>query len=201
MPERIAVGAPGAETEIARRVGAVGESLPSTPTDGLVLICVGTDRSIGDALGPLVGSILREQGPWPFAIFGCLDEPVHAGNLQQVWEQVKARWPAALVVAVDACLGRVEAIGTVCVTPGPLRPGAGVHKTLPAIGDMHVTGVVNVGGFMEYFVLQNTRLGPVMQMARTIAAGLGKGLSRLSGQMYPLPGPGPHAAQPDAVRS
>jgi len=33
-------------------------------------------------------------------------------------------------------------------------------------------GVVNVGGFMEYFVLQNTRLSLVMRMADVIAEGL-----------------------------
>ncbi|MNJ05080.1 hypothetical protein D3C73_1661750 [compost metagenome] len=34
---------------------------------------------------------------------------------------------------------------------------------------MHITGIVNVGGFMEYFVLQNTRLSLVMDLAELIA--------------------------------
>jgi len=40
---------------------------------------------------------------------------------------------------------------------------------LPPVGDMHITGIVNVGGFMEYFVLQNTRLSLVMKMSHIIA--------------------------------
>ncbi|MFP3381143.1 DUF1256 domain-containing protein, partial [Bacillus sp. SIMBA_069] len=52
---------------------------------------------------------------------------------------------------------------------GALKPGAGVGKELPPIGDASITGVVNVGGFMEYFVLQNTRLSLVMKMATQIA--------------------------------
>ena len=37
---------------------------------------------------------------------------------------------------------------------------------------MHITGIVNVSGFMEYFVLQNTRLHLIMEMAKTIAKGI-----------------------------
>jgi len=43
---------------------------------------------------------------------------------------------------------------------------------LPPIGDAYVTGVVNVGGFMEYLVLQNTRLSLVIKMADAIARGV-----------------------------
>ena len=50
-----------------------------------------------------------------------------------------------------------------------MKPGAGVNKDLPPVGDIHLTGIVNVGGFMEYFVLQNTRLSIVFHMADVIA--------------------------------
>jgi len=54
----------------------------------------------------------------------------------------------------------------------PLQPGSGVNKQLPEVGDLHMIGIVNVGGFMEYFVLQNTRLNLVVNMARVISAAL-----------------------------
>lgn len=50
--------------------------------------------------------------------------------------------------------------------------GAAVNKSLPLVGEIHITGVVNVGGFMEYLVLQNTRLNLVMRMAGVIVQGL-----------------------------
>ena len=55
---------------------------------------------------------------------------------------------------------------------GALKPGAGVNKQLPPVGEVHVTGIVNVSGFMEFFVLQNTRLNLVMKMAQTMASGI-----------------------------
>ena len=60
-------------------------------------------------------------------------------------------------------------MGNVAYATGPLRPGAAVNKDLPPVGDMAISGIVNVGGFMEYVVLQNTRLSLVMNMANKIA--------------------------------
>ncbi len=139
---------------------------------GLVVVCIGTDRSTGDALGPLTGDRLRSAANPRAPVFGTLEEPVHAANLSEKMADIERLHPGRLVVAVDACLGSVENVGTICVGLGALRPGAGVNKTLPPVGDVHVTGVVNVGGFMEYFVLQNTRLHLVMKMAGVIAEAL-----------------------------
>ena len=40
------------------------------------------------------------------------------------------------------------------------------------MGDFHISAVVNVGGFFEHMVLQNTRLFIVYKMADIIAKGL-----------------------------
>lgn len=147
--------------------------------DGIILLCVGTDRSIGDSLGPLIGTYMTQGVTEGFTVLGTLDNPVHAGNLVEAVDWIETAFRRPLVVAVDACLGRMESIGTLTVSEGRLRPGAGVNKALPAVGDLHLTGVVNVGGFMEYFVLQNTRLSLVMRMAKIAARGIEEGLHAL----------------------
>lgn len=144
-------------------------------TSRVVLVCVGTDRSTGDCLGPLIGSRLvkeRERGnlPQSVTIFGTLDEPVHALNLQQYkLKLASADYRASTVIAIDACLGVSRNVGCISVKKGPLRPGTGVNKRLPWIGDYHIIGIVNVSGFMEHVVLQNTRLSLVMRMAEVVA--------------------------------
>lgn len=84
------------------------------------------------------------------------------------------------IIALDACLGQSESVGYISCKEGALKPGTGVNKELPEVGNMNVVGIVNVGGFMEYFVLQNTRLSLVMQMAEILAASIGEAVSNLS---------------------
>lgn len=146
----------------------------------IILVCIGTDRSTGDALGPLVGSKLQTHSSRLLQVYGTLDDPVHAMNLTDKLEFIQTKHSKATVIAVDACLGQFSHVGNINVINGPLKPGAGVKKELPAVGTFHITGIVNVGGFMEYFVLQNTRLAVVMNMAEIIASGLSKAVSLAS---------------------
>ena len=76
------------------------------------------------------------------------------------------------VIAIDAGLGKQSSVGYIDVKKGPLKPGTGVNKKLPEVGDMHITGLVNVGGYMEYLVLQSTRLSIVFKMAEIISTAL-----------------------------
>lgn len=141
----------------------------------IVVVAIGTDRSTGDSLGPLTGSKLKELAP-ELTIYGTLEEPIHAGNLVQVLQEIEAMASRPLVIAIDACLGQSQNVGCITLAPGPLKPGAGVNKELPSIGDLHFTGIVNVGGYMEYFVLQNTRLSLVKRMADQIACCIYQGV-------------------------
>ncbi|WP_018131418.1 spore protease YyaC [Effusibacillus pohliae] len=150
------------------------------PEQPIVILCIGTDRSTGDALGPLVGSRLQtifmhEECP----VYGTLEHPVHAVNLTETLASIKRLYPDPYLIAVDACLGQLSSVGMICIGEGPLKPGAGVNKNLPEVGDVHITGIVNVGGFMEYFVLQNTRLSVVMKMAECIAQTLAETVAPL----------------------
>ncbi|MDA2009240.1 spore protease YyaC [Bacillus cereus group sp. Bcc09] len=135
----------------------------------IILVCIGTDRSTGDALGPLVGTKLEQVGIKNFQVFGTLDDPVHALNLEEKIRNIQKDNPTSFIIAVDACLGKSQSIGSITTGMGPSKPGAAMNKKLPAVGDLHIHGIVNLNGFMEFFVLQNTRLSLVMKMADVIA--------------------------------
>lgn len=146
------------------------------PNQDLVVVCIGTDRSTGDALGPLVGTALKRQ----YAIqhvYGTLSKPVHAMNLQDTLHEIMSSHFSPYILAIDACLGKLTSVGSIQFASGPIKPGAGVNKKLPAVGNAHITGVVNVSGFMEYFVLQNTRLHLVYEMSKVIASGIAQGIT------------------------
>ncbi|WP_138494321.1 spore protease YyaC [Paenibacillus pinistramenti] len=138
----------------------------------IIVVCIGTDRSTGDCLGPLVGTALSKFDHHLFHLYGTLEQPVHAMNLQETLTLINQTYYNPFIIGIDACLGQSSSVGCIQIVEGPLRPGAGVNKELPPVGDIHLTGIVNVGGFMEYFVLQNTRLSLVMRLSEVIASSL-----------------------------
>jgi len=143
----------------------------------LMVVCIGSDRSTGDSLGPLVGERLNTLIPslgseGADILWGTLKDPVHAVNLYDKINRIKNFTQKPLIIAVDASLGKLKDVGNIEVGIGPIKPGKAVNKDLPSIGDIYIRGVVNVGGFMEQAVLQSTRLYLVMSMAHVIGRGL-----------------------------
>lgn len=59
----------------------------------LVILCIGSDRVIGDCLGPLVGhklsSLLKSSD---ISIYGTLNNPVHAKNLNTTIKKNKSNY-------------------------------------------------------------------------------------------------------------
>lgn len=151
--------------------------LQKAPQHGTILIlCIGTDRATGDSLGPIIGYKLKNFRHKNVSVYGTLDNPVHAKNLNSVIEEISTLYVNPLIIAIDACLGKIEHVGYITISKGFIRPGAGVHKELPAVGDIAVTGIVNFSGIMDMLVLQSTRLNIVMKMADIISSGINHAL-------------------------
>jgi putative sporulation protein YyaC len=175
---RFCMNQPAALYNMADSLKNIVDSVRRAEYD-VVILCIGTDRSTGDALGPLTGTKLKSISVHP-DIYGTLDEPVHAANLEGKIKFINNNYQSPFIIAVDACLGKMENIGWFALGRGAVKPGAAVNKDLPEVGDAYITGTVNVGGFMEHMVLQSTRLNLVVKMADTIAHGLSFALGRKS---------------------
>lgn len=135
--------------------------------EDLVFLCVGTDRSTGDALGPLVGTYLAEAG-YP-RVVGTLEHPCDASN---ILERIRELPDGKTVIAIDACLGLPISVGQYQVADMPLEPGKSVGRRLPPVGDYSVAAIVNVDGPKKYWILQNTSLHRVVQMAKEITTAI-----------------------------
>ncbi|WP_058485901.1 spore protease YyaC [Defluviitalea phaphyphila] len=138
----------------------------------VVILCIGTDRATGDSLGPLIGYKLKNISYPNVFVYGNLEHPVHAKNLNETLKDIKKNHTNPFIIAIDACLGKMEHIGYITLGEGSIKPGAGVQKDLPYVGDLFITGIVNFSGFMDMLLLQNTRLSLVMQMADIISSGI-----------------------------
>jgi putative sporulation protein YyaC len=132
----------------------------------IAFLCIGSDRAIADSLGPLVGTMLKENN-LPYPVYGTLKAPVHALNLEATLEEIRHGLSDHLLIVLDACIGQEEEVGTVFLKNGPLHPGLAIGNSLPPVGDFHLIAVVNYqdkNGFENY--LTDTRLFTIYDMAK-----------------------------------
>lgn len=139
----------------------------------IVFLCIGSDRATGDCLGPIIGYKLSKYKKIEnYYVYGTLEEPVHAKNLKDTIEMIYQTHEDAFIIAIDASLGKSDHVGYITLGEGPLKPGAGVDKDLPEVGDIFITGIVNLSGMLDHMLLQTTRLNVVMSMADMICLGI-----------------------------
>ncbi|MFA9465151.1 MAG: spore protease YyaC [Velocimicrobium sp.] len=145
---------------------------PKDKEQEIILVCIGSDRATGDCLGPLVGYKLSKLCYPNLHIYGTLASPVHAKNLSLILSKISGSYDNPFVIAVDASLGTASHVGYVTLGEGALSPGIGVDKELPSVGDIHITGIVNLSGMLNHMLLQTTRLDQVMSLADFICVGM-----------------------------
>ena len=135
-----------------------------------VIVCVGSDLTIGDCLGPIVGSMLKykTQGLRAF-IYGCLSAPITAKEVPYLRSFLKQTHPFSQVLCIDAAVGNEGDIGLIKCLSSPLYPGAGANKKLGAIGDISIIGIVAEKSLHNFSLFNNTRLNLVYSMSEIIS--------------------------------
>jgi putative sporulation protein YyaC len=137
----------------------------------IVIMCIGSDRSTGDSLGPIVGYHLMSPKIENVYIYGDIYNPINAMNLGCSLHFINEIHRKPYIIAIDACLGQAEHIGYVTLSASPLQPGTGIENELPEVGDLHITGIVNTIHHGRH-LLHSTRLCTVVTLAKVIEDGI-----------------------------
>ena len=143
----------------------------------LVFLCVGTDKVTGDCLGPLCGQLLTKKYNIPCYVYGNLNFPVHAKNLEEVNGFIKKNHPGCKIVAIDSSLGSSANIGLIHFGKGQIKTGAAMREEYISVGDYYITAVVNSGSQVDNSNLFSTRLKIVDEIANCIASAIADSLS------------------------
>jgi len=136
-----------------------------------IIVCIGTDRCIGDCLGPLVGTLLKSKN-FPLPVYGTISDPIHALNIDKKLNEIKLLHSNSNIIGIDACLGDLNSIGEIQARDYPVRPGKGVGKSLPNVGNTSIIGIVDSNDNDEIFNSTNIRLNLVLSMAKVIVHSL-----------------------------
>lgn len=142
-------------------------------SDAPVIVCIGSDLSVGDSLGPVTGTKLKEKlKGYNVYVYGTLAKPITAHEVKYTNEFIKSTHPNSTVIAIDAAVGAAGDIGLIKVAKRGIKPGSGANKRLAKVGDVSVMGIVAEKSLFNYSLFSSTRLNIVYKMAEIIAEGV-----------------------------
>ena len=141
----------------------------------IIVLCIGTDKIIGDCFGPLVGDKLKEYNIKNFEVYGTLEKPICSLNLNDKINEINIKFKEPYIIAIDAALSSKENIGKIIVSSSFLQAGSGIKKNNIRVGNISIRAIVGqkestVEKNIE--ILQNTSLNMVMNLAEIVSNGL-----------------------------
>ena len=138
-----------------------------------VILCIGSDLSVGDSLGPVTGTKLKEKlSNLNCYVDGTLSKPITAHEIKYMNEFLRCTHPASPVIAVDAAVGLAGDIGLIKVARRGIKPGSGANKKLSKVGDVSVMGIIAERSVFNYSLFSSTRLNVVYTMSEIISDGI-----------------------------
>lgn len=132
----------------------------------LIIFNIGVDTVIGDALGPFIGTMIKDNNI-KIKTIGTLDKPVHAGNLEHAINFINNKYPNAFILSIDAAVGNSTDLGLIIFKNKPIIPGAGVGKQLQSVGDYSIIGIMGTAQ-LGIESIKHTRISFVMNVAKNI---------------------------------
>ena len=146
--------------------------------NNIIIVCIGTDKFIGDCLGPMVGSLLHNFKV-KIPVYGTIQDPIHALNLEYKMLKIYEKHPDSIILAIDACVTEDSSIGEIQFRPYPVSPGKGVGKKLSQVGDFSIVGIVEKKSNLTHFSSSGIRLNFIFELAKVISLAIKNALDEL----------------------
>ena len=74
------------------------------PNQEIIILCIGSDRSTGDSLGPVIGHKFKDFISPGLYLLGDLNQPIHAANLNHCIKSIQKTPDNPFILAIDASL-------------------------------------------------------------------------------------------------
>jgi putative sporulation protein YyaC len=162
----------GAKYELFKALLSLMSGISAPP----VILAVGSDRLTGDCLGPLSGHLLTEKYDVNAYVYGTLEKPVVAKNLDACGDFINIVHKESKIIVIDAAMGSAADLGKIKYGKGKIQPGAALNKNISPIGDFYIMGVVSRShendALKNAAALAGVSLNIVFKMAETIASAL-----------------------------
>ena len=138
-----------------------------------VILCIGSDLSVGDSLGPVTGTRLKQSlAALNCYVYGTLSKPITAHEVKYMNEFLRLTHPNSPIIAIDAAVGNAGDIGLIKIARRGLKPGSGANKKLQKVGDVSIMGIIAEQSVFNYSLFSATRLNVIYKMAEIISEGV-----------------------------
>lgn len=139
----------------------------------IVILCIGTDKLIGDLVGPIVGQKLKRlfKNYKKIKVYGDINKSVNITNVDKVIEEINTKFNYPFIITIDSALGPKEVIETVHISCGKIKPGGALSHKKEYKSNINFKAIVGENlkdSFLNFNVLNSIERNVVQKLANEI---------------------------------
>ena len=143
----------------------------------IIFLCIGTNKIIGDAFGPIVGQKLKYEASnlENVKVIGDLDNCIVYQDIEKIEKEIYEQYENPYIICIDAALSKTIKQGQIVVEKKGMQIGTVLGKKEKSIGDLSIKGIVagKCENYKENFIaLTKVPLGVINLMAKKTVNGI-----------------------------
>jgi len=112
--------------------------------ENIVILCIGTNKLIGDSVGPIVGQKLNRllENKKNVTIYGDTKQNLNLKNIEKILQERVYTKSTSYIITIDAALGPKEMIEKVFISKGKIKIGEALGEGVEYFSDINIKGIV-----------------------------------------------------------
>ena len=144
-----------------------------------IVLCIGTEKVVGDLYGPLVGEKLENElskrREKRIQVVGKLGENVTYQNVKEKIRKIEKEYLHPYIIAIDSAVAEEKNIGKVVISKRKIKVGEIMEQEIYEVGDISIKAIVGKRqrtDFKNYQELKNISSFMVERLAEETAKGI-----------------------------
>lgn len=158
----------------------------------IVFLCIGTNKVVGDMIGPMVGEKLGKAIQYQeigkciqkdVVVYGNMKQTLNLKNAEKMMNEIKYRYYNPFLITIDTALGKKETIEKIFISTGEIEIGKALKRGIKCYSHINIKGVI--GKYSKKIednlnTLKNANVESVERMSEIIYDGIKDVIKNLS---------------------
>lgn len=145
--------------------------------DKIIFLCIGTNKIVGDAFGPVVGSVLKRffQNDKSILVMGDLQNTITYEHIPEKQIYINDNYRTSLIIVLDSALSEIQNFGKIIIQNRGLKYAESLKKKNNTIGDISIKATVGVNtndSLINFNNLENASIENLELMAKIVSNGI-----------------------------
>ncbi len=128
-------------TQFTNKLGKSLEKLNNTFSH-IIFLCIGTEKIIGDSVGPIIGSNIKNLENEYIKVYGICGKNLDFSNAKNIIEKVYKKYSNPFIITIDAALSKEKRTGEIYIGEGFMKIGTALEKSITFYSNINIKCVV-----------------------------------------------------------